>query len=271
MRAIQVVVLTSLLLSSLFAAADDAAFQAMQSIRDTQHIKLASGLLKRDFHLLVKLPATYSDCATCEYPIVYLLDGGAIFPALAGYYNYLRHEEIVPEVIIVGISYGSDSFEGGNHRSTDFTAPSAERDFWGGAIIFQKVLMTEVFPQLEGRYRVDSEKRIIFGQSLAGQFVLFTALKEPGLFYGHISSNPALHRNLEFFLEERKFNGRTKLFVAKGNNDDPIFKNPSDQWVEHWSEMEDAPFEMQVMNLPGYGHFSVLTESFRHGLVWLFR
>jgi predicted alpha/beta superfamily hydrolase len=38
-------------------------------------------------------------------------------------------------------------------------------------------------------------------QGLGGQFVLYTALTRPDLFWGHIASNPALHRNLPFYPE----------------------------------------------------------------------
>jgi len=34
--------------------------------------------------------------------------------------------EEIPEAILVGISYGTDDWQQGNLRSTDFTAPSAE-------------------------------------------------------------------------------------------------------------------------------------------------
>ncbi|WP_299083535.1 alpha/beta hydrolase-fold protein [uncultured Paraglaciecola sp.] len=241
----------------------------MQSIIDTQYLKLESKVLKRDFHLLVKLPASYQDCTNCQYPVVYLLDGGAVYPMLAGYYNYLRHEDVVPEVILVGISYGSNDFETGNFRSTDYTAPSSERSYWGGASQFQQALIKDILPTIEEKYPVDPQKRIIFGQSLAGQFVLYNALTQPELFYGHISSNPALHRNLEFFLKPNNSIHKTKLFVAKGSLDDARFRLPSDKWVKHWSNANTAPFTLETKMLDGYGHFSVITESFRHGLDWL--
>ena len=61
-------------------------------------------------------------------------------------------------------------------------------------------LFEELIPLIESAYPSDDQQRIIFGQSLGGQFVLYTALTDPALFHGHIASNPALHRNLDFFL-----------------------------------------------------------------------
>lgn len=266
-----VFVFSSLLFPLGFAWADtnDSTLQAMQSIRDVQSVRLESQILGRPFYLLIKEPAAARECESCTYPTVLLLDGGATFPVLAGYLNYLRFEEAVPDVLLIGISYAGDSFEEGNYRSTDYTAPSVERDYWGGAGNFQRVLEEEILPLVEERYAVDKEQRIIFGQSLGGQFVLYTALTRPDLFAGHISSNPALHRNLDFFLENRDVTGETRLFVAVGSNDSPRFKPFSSQWIEHWTSIERKPFELEAREVPGYGHFSLLPESFRQGLIWV--
>lgn len=45
-----------------------------------------------------------------------------MFPLLAGYYRYLELGEEVPELILVGISGGTDYFRECNQRSRDYTA-----------------------------------------------------------------------------------------------------------------------------------------------------
>ena len=118
---------------------------------------------------------------------------------LAPYYFLLKFDEPMPEAIIVGISYGANSRAEGNYRGTDYTAPSPERETYGGASAYQNFLADELLPLIERKYRVDKTRRILFGQSIAGQFVLYSAMTRPDLFWGRIASNPALHRNLEFF------------------------------------------------------------------------
>ncbi len=171
----------------------------LQSLGEVKYHELKSEQLGRSFHIFVDLPEDYLD-STQNYPTVYLLDGGNTFPLMAAYHHYLRFGDEAPAAILVGVSYGADTFEEGNWRSTDFTAASGEREFWGGAGVFQAVLQDELLPLIEGNYRADPARRIIFGHSLGGQFVLFNALTKPELFFGHIASNPALHRNLPFFL-----------------------------------------------------------------------
>jgi predicted alpha/beta superfamily hydrolase len=221
----------------------------------------------------VRLPESYEENSDRAYPTIYLLDGGTTFPMLAGYYRYLSLGEEVPELIVVGISYGTEDRKNGNNRSHDFTAPSSEREHWGGAADFQKMLRTELLPLIEKTYRSDPKRRGIFGQSLGGQFVIFTALTEPILFWGHIASNPALHRNLAFFLAtppQTKKGNRPKLFVSSGSDDDSRFREPALKWMSHWSTVSPTPWDLETRSLVGHTHFSAATAAFRQGLIWLF-
>jgi hypothetical protein len=173
----------------------------VQSLGDSRHHTFESQTLDKNLHIVVGLPADYDESGDTEYPTVYVLDGGVHYATLRGYHRYLRVGEEVPEIILVAISYGTDDWGNGNDRSEDYTAPTDEREFWGGAGDFQEFLGSELIPFIESSYRSKSDRRIIFGQSIAGQFVLYTAQTKPTLFWGHIASNPALHRNLPLFLQ----------------------------------------------------------------------
>lgn len=244
----------------------------LQGLGEPRYQRLVSETLGRDFHLVVGLPDGYEDDVSAVYPAVYLLDGGELFPMLAAYYRYLRWGEEIPDLILVAISYGSSDFASGNQRSHDYTAPSNEREYWGGAARFQEFLGTEVIPFVESRYRADPARRILFGQSLGGQFVLYTAQTDPDLFWGHIASNPALHRNLDFFLAQRPPPGpvASHLFAGSGTEDDPGFRGPFAAWSAHWLQAKDLPWALEVRDLPGHSHFSAPPAAFREGLRWLF-
>lgn len=243
----------------------------MHGLGDVRYHRVNSEVIGRGFHIYVRLPEGYEE-SDAHYPTIYLLDGGGTFPMLAPYYRILNFGEEVPDMIIVGISYGSDTFEGGNYRSTDFTAPSVERDYWGGAPRFQSYLRDELFPVIESGYRSDPERRVIFGQSIGGQFVLYTAMTDPTLFWGHIASNPALHRNLEFFLEAQADYAeavQSKLFVGSGTEDDPRFREPAVAWMNHWRATQ-GPWQLNAVDLDGHSHMSAPPAAFRQGLRWLF-
>jgi len=257
--------------SAAFAAVDT---RYMQGIGDTRYQQIDSVNVGRSYHIFIMLPDGYKPSADEKYPTIYVLDGGALFPLLAAYYRYLNFGEEIPDAIIVGISYGSDDFEGGNYRSTDYTAKSPERTYWGGAEKFQTFLGEELLPHIEKNYRSRPDRRVIFGQSIGGQFVLYTALTKPNLFWGHIASNPALHRNLPFFLEvhrEAASTGeRSRLFVGSASMDDRRFRTPALEWIKHWSANDDRPWQLKTMNLEGHSHMSAPPVSFRQGMRWLF-
>ncbi|MDX2460517.1 MAG: alpha/beta hydrolase-fold protein, partial [Gammaproteobacteria bacterium] len=241
------------------------------SLRDTHYEKVESEKLGRPFHVYTMLPESYDEDSDQLYPTIYVLDGGALFPLLAGYYRYLRLSDEIREAIIVGISYGSVDFEHGNYRSTDYTAPSDEREWWGGAAAFQRFLQDELMPAIEKQYRSDAGRRIIFGQSQGGQFVLFSAQTKPDMFWGHIASNPAMHRNLDYFLSQRPpTNSSSLLFVSSGTLDEEVFRTPFLAWAQHWRAAASKPWKLNVMDLEGHTHFSAAPASFRQGLSWLY-
>ncbi|MEJ2400259.1 MAG: alpha/beta hydrolase-fold protein [Xanthomonadales bacterium] len=255
---------------ALGAESFDARF--LQGLGDTRYHRLESEVLDRPLHVYVRVPEPESPAR--RYPTVFVLDGGAFFPLLSAYYHALRWGEEVPEMIVVGISYGSDRFKGGNYRASDFTAPAADREWWGGAPKFQQALAAELLPLIEARYPADPRRRILLGQSLGGQFVLYSALTRPELFFGHIASNPALHRNLDWFLDWRGEaampNAATRLFLVEAEFDDARFRQPALKWIEHWSAADrQAPFRLEVRMLEGHTHLSAVTEAFRLGVPWL--
>ena len=248
------------------------AIAGLHGLDETRHHVAESDVLDNPLHILVGLPDGYDDSADESYPTVYILDGGELYPLLKSYSNYLYNGHEAPKLILVAISYGTGDWQRGNDRSHDYTAPSAEREFWGGAADFQSFLGDELLPFIEERYRSSSDKRIVFGHSLGGQFVLYTAQTRPGLFWGHIASNPALHRNLPLFLSLRPETPQSlsHLFVGNGMEDDARFLEPRTRWVEYWNGQSPRPWALRIEPLDGHNHFSAPPASFRRGIRWLF-
>ena len=264
------------LLAAAFIGAPGVAAEiaGLQGLDETRDHFIDSQETGRGYHVFVGLPNGYAETGDRRYPAVYILDGGELYPMLRTYYNYLRSGEEIPELILVAISYGTGDWRNGNDRSHDFTAPADDRDFWGGAADFQNFIGNELMPFIEGEYRARSDRRIIFGQSLGGQFVLHAAQTDPSLFWGYIASNPALHRNLPFFLERRARPGhdaaKPRLFVGSGSLDDERFRQPARRWMSHWASVENPPWDLETVTLDGHSHFSAPPAAFRQGLAWLF-
>lgn len=260
----------TLFLVMLMASARAGTLDHLQSAKADDYFKIESEIIGRPFHIFVRLPENYDE-ESKDYPVIYLLDGGTNYPLLVPYYILLSFDEEMPDAIFVGISYGGAGFEDGNYRSADYTAPSPEREFWGGAENYQKFLQSELIPVIEEKFRADKSRRILFGQSLAGQFVVYSALTKPDLFWGRIASNPAFHRNLEYFLDLAPETPQTspRLFIAAASNDAERFKTPRDALLESWRE-SPPPWNYEVGTLDGEYHASAAPLAFRAGMRSLF-
>jgi len=270
--------LIALLFNAPALLASEKTFGKLHGLGEVHEHSLQSLIVERPYHLFVRLPEGYREDAKRSYPAVYLLDGGTTFPMLAAYTRYLSLGEEISDLIVVGISYGTDDWTNGNFRSTDFTAPSKEREYWGGAAKFLRVFEKEILPWVEGSFRARADRRIVFGQSLGGQFALFAARSQPRLFWGHIASNPALHRNLDLFLEDGRLEGGDDpkpatpeggLFVSSGSQDDERFRKPALRWMAHWDGRTSLPWSLKTVTLEGHGHFSAAPEAYRQGMIWL--
>ena len=263
-----------ILATGICVASEPVKIDGFQGLGDIRYHQVESATLGKRYDIMIGLPATYDESDDTRYPTVYILDGAALYPLLQAYYRYLNFGGETPEMILVAISYSDGDWVAGNDRSHDYSAPSVEREHWGGAADFQAFLSNELLPVVESNYRTRSDRRVIFGQSMGGQFVLFTARTKPSLFWGHIASNPALHRNLPFYLAapDDPAPGRitTKLFVGAATDDASRFHEPAAQWIEHWTNVQESPWELHVEVLDGHNHYSAPPASFRRGIRWLF-
>ncbi len=243
----------------------------MQGLNEPRHHEIESKVLGRALQILVRLPEEYA-ATDATFPATYLLDGGHMFPMLASYYRYLVFQESAQPQVIVGIAYGVDSFEDGNHRGSDFTVKAESAAHYGGAPLFLSFIEEELLPFLEREYRLSPKERVLFGQSLGGQFVLYTAQTRPDLFKGYIASNPALHRNLDYFLADHWTGGATgsRLYVSSGSLDDELYRTPALAWIDYWQSRPSKPWALKAESLEGHGHFSAAPEAFRRGLRWLY-
>ena len=249
------------------------AWDALHGLNEVRYHKLERDGEFTPLHIFVRLPAGYDPASDVTYPTACLLDGGTMFPLLAGYQRHLELAEDAPPMIVVGISYGTDDWQKGNARSTDFTDHAPDRDHWGGASKFLPLLQQQIIPLVENNYAVNPNRRILFGQSIAGQFVLYAAMHAPDLFHGLIANNPALHRNLPLYLADPSkidHDSPPRLLVTSGEFDDPRFREPAQAWIKHWTEHKNSPWALRAITTVDHNHFSAAPAAYRQGLRWIF-
>lgn len=231
-----------------------------------------SAAVGRNFHVYVRLPEGYDASASERYPVVYLLDGDSLFPILAANHLFLTYDDDLPEAIVVGIAYGG--FDPSiNKRGYDYSAPAADaREGQGGADHFLAFLRDELIPEVERRYRADSDRRVLFGQSRGGHFVLYSAFVAPDLFWGRIASNPVFDPGRERFFAAPAAATRDDLglVVTSGSRDRPALRESVLAWFEAWQGRDDAPWKLDVATIPGATHAANSTDSYRIGMTLLF-
>jgi predicted alpha/beta superfamily hydrolase len=227
----------------------------------------------RRFHIFVRVPEQYADEEIARYPVVYVLDGDLLFPILAASHLALTIDEGLPDAMVVGIAYGS--FDPSiNRRGYDFTAPSEPADDpqRGGAPAFHDFLKSELIPEIEKRYRADPSRRVLFGQSLGGSMVLYSAFTEPDLFWGRIASNPNFEPDRELFFSPATPSTRKDLglVVTSGSRDREALRKGALEWFDAWRAIEDRPWSLHTVTIEGGTHAADSSNSYRIGMLWLF-
>ena len=265
-----------LLLLSLAAPARaqtaDGAPPALPAALRGDYFHVQSAQIGRGFHIHVRYPEGYDPSAATLYPTIYLTDGDSLFPILAANHLFLTYDDGLPEAIVVGIAYGG--FEPSvNRRNIDFQSPgeglTADQ---AGAGAFQRFLKTELIPEIERRTRSDPARRILFGQSRGGAFVLYSAVTDPDLFWGRIASNPSITPGLESLLEPAAPAARRDLalVVASGTRDRADLQREAALWLETWQARSERPWRLFGPRIEGGTHAANAPDAYRAGMRWLF-
>lgn len=186
--------LFGLALSFIFEAR--VAFAQVVAPRDIvlgQVLVLHSDILNQDRTYWVYLPPSYSSSADSgrEFPVLYLLDGGAHFNVATGVVHHLSSPNSdtlrMPETIIVAIPNMGRT----NNMTPVPITSGAFSENSGGAPLFLDFLRKELIPEIEEHYRVTQERTIV-GHSLAGLFALNVLLTAPETFAHYIAIDPSL-------------------------------------------------------------------------------
>lgn len=237
-----------------------------------EYFPIRSAATGRTYHIHVRLPDGYDPAGATLYPTVYLTDGDSLFPILAANHLFLTYDDGLPEAIVVGIAYGG--FDPAvNRRNIDFqTAGAGVAAEAAGAADFQRFLRTELIPEIERRHRSDSGRRVLFGQSRGGAFVLYSAVTDPDLFQGRIASNPSITPGIESLLAPAALATRTDLglVVVSGTRDRPDLQVEAAQWLAAWQARPDRPWRLFGERIEGGTHAANAPDAYRRGMNRLF-
>ena len=234
------------------------------------YFRIDSEATGRPYHIYVRYPEGYDPAANVTWPTVYLTDGDSLFPILAANHLFLHYDEHLPEALVGGVAYGG--FDPAvNRRNIDCQSPGDGVE-QPGAEAFQRFLKAELLPRIETNYASDPERRVLFGQSRGGAFVLYSAVTDPDLFWGRIASNPSITPGIESLLEPaaQATRGDLGMVVTSGTRDRADLQAEAVQWLDHWESRAARPWRIHSVRIEGGTHAANATDAYRAGMLWLF-
>lgn len=223
------------------------------------------------FHIFISLPSDYAENSK-TYSVLYVLDGDIAFGMAASIARYLQVGGNIPELIIVGIGYGSIDRSAGNKSRRDYR-PTAE----GGAENFLSFLKDELIPYVDSTYRTIPGDRALSGYSSGGLFALYTLFKQPETFNRYIVGSPYLvwndysiynyEENSPDKIEDKELN----VFISVGSEEsDEKYFNPIDELVTKIHDRNYSGLRLETKVFDGSTHLMGPPEVLTHGLISVF-
>ena len=156
-----------------------------------------SRILGNERNVSVYLPPGYDDRNDRRYPVLYMQDGQNLFdPKLAFGGNPWRLDDAADTAIGIRgadpmIIVGVDNM--GEKRIDEYTPTRVEeKGGGGGADDYGRMLVEEVKPLIDSRYRTIPDQTAIGGSSLGGLVALYLALRRPDVFRSAAVMSPSV-------------------------------------------------------------------------------
>jgi uncharacterized protein len=186
-----------------------------------------------------------------RYPVFYILDGNWYFLPAVGIVPDMSGDLLTP--IFVGIGYPTeDGKEIDRRRTLDLTPPGKQKDPLGtpagGGDEFIRVLLEEIKPLVETRYRVDQAQQIIYGKSYGGLLVIHLLFVHPDAFQTYLIASPAIFwDNNSVLAGEKDFsqkiksnNLRLKVLITSAGNEQYRGSDPKLQAQDVYRMVDNA-------------------------------
>ncbi|MFI5237081.1 MAG: alpha/beta hydrolase [Ignavibacteriales bacterium] len=238
------------------------------NLYNAQYIQFSSAEVDDTFKLFISVPDKYSNSSKA-YPVLYVLDGDIAFGMATSIARYLQVGGNIPELIIVGIGYGSIDKSAGNKRKRDYGSLQT-----GGIENFMNFLKSELIPFIDSNYRTINGDRIIYGYSIGGLFALYTLFTQPDTFNSYIIGSPHLDWNdfsiftYEESSSEKIGDAKIKLFISVGSEEsEEKYFNPIDSLVTKIQERNYSRLTLGPKVFDGSSHLTGPAEALTYGLL----
>jgi predicted alpha/beta superfamily hydrolase len=223
------------------------------------------------------------------YPVLYVLDGNAIFAGFAETRRMLEGTD-VGKSIVVGVGYPTDKaydmrrlydLTGGPPPAPWDTELGKERS--GGWEKFLDFLTGKLRTEIGKRYKIDLKRQALFGHSLGGLFALHALFTRGDAFHAIIAASPSLfwHKQ-EMLKEEQAFSARlqagkipnvSRLMVVAGELEETTLERlDPEQFAKRMEPLSAYGLRSRSETYAGEGHMTVpsraVTQTLRFAFSW---
>ncbi len=242
--------------------------------------KISSELTGKDYEILIWLPHFYEEEVEKKYPVLYILDGQWDFGTVEASLRNNLADRAIPQVILVGISFGGSAPEHMEKRSHDclptYRVMNDGSSRGGGAPQFFQFIKEGVIPLIESNYRVDDSYRVLGGSSYGGLFTLYAMMRETELFNAYIVLSPSLLWDDGWMLSEQKRRAeefqsmKTRLWLGVGGEEHPRTIEAAKTFYKEAKSLKSDDFQLELKILEGEGHAGVKPGAYSRGLRFAF-
>tara|TARA_R110002050_G_scaffold286468_2_gene436887 strand:+ start:3129 stop:4217 length:1089 start_codon:yes stop_codon:yes gene_type:complete len=245
------------------------------TIPNSQVRKITSTIVTgQEYELQISLPSSYEN-STKKYPVVYVMDSQWDFPLVKSIYGEQYYDGFIPEMIIVGVTWGGENPNADVLRARDYTPTNDGREVeTGGADKFLEVMKKELFPFIESNYRAENSNRTLMGCSLGGLFTLYTFFSHTDMFTGYVAASPAvawdngvLYQLEKAFREKQKVNS-VRVYMTVG--DVELGKSYYQEFAEKMMNTNYKNVQLHSKILENTGHSGTKNETYSRGLQYVF-
>ncbi|MEI9806920.1 MAG: alpha/beta hydrolase-fold protein [Bacteroidota bacterium] len=237
--------------------------------------KITSAIVAgQEYELQMLLPGGYKN-STKKYPVIYLMDSQWDFPLVKSLYGQHYFDGFIPEMIIVGVTWGGVNPNPDSLRARDYTPTNESRQPQsGGADKFLSFMKNELFPFIETNYKADPANRTLMGCSLGGLITLYTLFTQPELFTGYAAASPAIGWDKEVLYKyekefaQKKLSKPVRVYMTIGDveRSRPLYEKFAAQMTgRHYSSVN-----IVSKVLENTGHSGTKSETFGRGLQYIF-
>lgn len=266
--------LLAIFLLVIFQQTNIAAQYPKVDIPGSQVRKITSAIVNQEYELQILLPGGHNN-SNKKYPVVYVMDSQWDFPLVKSIYGQQYYDGFIPELIIVGVTWGGTNPNPDSLRARDYTPTNDGRQVQGGgADKFLSFMKNELFPFMEANYKVDNSKKVLMGCSLGGLFTLYTLFTQPEMFSGYAAASPAIGWDREVLYKYEKEFAKKKLvnpvrvYMTLGDveRSRPAYEKFAAQMMS--SKYTSASVQSKI--LENTGHSGTKSETYNRGLQFIF-